>query len=176
MIINLVDRRTGADGTSEYFHGEQWRQLSRLASLVGAAAWCVDVVLVDDEAMADLNLQYRSKAEVTDVLSFSYLEFTGTDEPTLAGGQRNVASDIWLSDGPETGNVGELVLAPAFIAARCTENDWPLAQEFPLLLVHGCLHLVGWDHADPVEQKAMRDIETVILAEEDLPHPLRRRS
>ena len=43
-------------------------------------------------------------------------------------------------------------------------------------MVHGCLHLLGWDHRDEVETEAMRDLEESLLAGEGLAHPLRRRS
>lgn len=176
MILNLVDRRTGADGTSEFFHGERWQLLCRLAAGIGAPEWCVDVVLVDDETMGGLNCDYRDHEGVTDVLSFSYLEFEGTGPPELAQGNRHAPGDVWLPAEPESAIVGELALAPAFIATRCAENTWPLALEFPLLVVHGCLHLMGWDHTEKTEQKAMQDLEVTILAEHDLPHPLRQRS
>lgn len=180
MILNLVDRRTGADGASQEFHGERWQRLVRLVAGLGAAAWAVDVVLVDDEGMADLNQRFRNKSGVTDVLSFSYLEFTGPGQPDLAAGEHHAAVDIWAPAGPadaDTGAaMGELVLAPGFVGARCLANDWPLGDEIPLLIVHGCLHLMGWDHEDPVEGRQMQDHEVDLLAAEGLAHPLRQRS
>ena len=180
MILNLVDRRTAADGTSAEFHGENWARLQRLVAGIGDAEWPVDVVLVDDADMSDLNRRFRDKDAVTDVLSFSYLEFEGQRAADLASGDGFAARDIWLaadSVAAETGNaLGELVLAPAFIAERCGANDWPLAVEISMLVVHGCLHLVGWDHEEEAEKQAMQDHEVRILTGEGLAHPLRQRS
>ena len=180
MILNLVDRRTVADDTSAEFHGGNWERLQRLVAGIGAADWPVDVVLVDETGMNDLNRRFRDKEGVTDVLSFSYLEFEGPGAADLAGGEGFAAGDIWLPDdlaANETGQVlGELVLAPKFIAERCRANGWPVVQEIPMLLVHGCLHLVGWDHEDEIEKQAMQNHEVRILTGEGLAHPLRQRS
>ena len=179
MILTLVDRRTGADGASREFHGEQWARLERLALGLGRANWTVAVVLVDDEAIADLNLRFRSKAGVTDVLSFSYLESGGSGTPDLGGDQNYAATNLWApadpSGAPES-VVGELVLAPEFVAVRCVANDWPISDEVPMLVVHGCLHLLGWDHEEVSEGRLMQDCEMKILAAEGLSHPLRQRS
>ena len=180
MILNLVDRRTAADGTSAEFHGENWVRLQRLVAGIGGGEWPVDVVLVDEAGMTDLNRRFRDKDQVTDVLSFSYLEFEGQGVADLAGGEGFAAGDIWLAGDPVVEGVGnalgELVLAPAFIAERCAANDWPLAAEIPMLVVHGCLHLVGWDHEDEFEKQAMQNHEVRILTGEGLAHPLRQRS
>ncbi len=178
MILNLVDRCAGG-GIPAQFEGDNWRRLGRLAAGVGGADWAVDVVLVTNAGMADLNQRFRETAGVTDVLSFSYLESAGAGAPDLARGERYAAADIWLEAAPDSGDkavCGELVLAPAFIAAQGAENGWLSAEEIPLLVVHGCLHLLGWDHQGAAEQQAMQDHEVIILAGEGLSHPLRQRS
>ncbi|MDX2475333.1 MAG: rRNA maturation RNase YbeY [Candidatus Krumholzibacteria bacterium] len=180
MILTLVDRRTAADGTSPEFHGENWARLQRLAAGVGCADWPVDVVLVDVESMTDLNERFRDKQGVTDILSFSYLENEGEGAAALVRGEGFAAADLWLAAemiGPEAGDaVGELVLAPGFIGERCAQNDWPQGAEIPMLVVHGCLHLVGWDHQEADQLQAMQDHEVSILTGEGLAHPLRQRS
>ena len=179
MILDLVERRSRAEEVAA-FCGANWERLTRLVSGLGAAAWPVDVVLLDDEDMTDLNRRFRQQAQVTDVLSFSYLEFAGNTPPVLPRGQGQAPQDIWLASAAETldqgAAIGELVLAPTFISARCAANDWSLATEFPLLVVHGCLHLLGWDHQSPAALQAMQETEETILAEEGLTHPLRQRS
>jgi rRNA maturation RNase YbeY len=180
MILTLVDRRTAADGTSTEFHGENWARLQRLAAGVGRADWPVDVVLVDVDSMTELNERFRDKQGVTDILSFSYLENEGEGAAALVRGEGFATADLWLAaemTGPEAGDaVGELVLAPGFIGERCAQNDWPLGAEIPMLVVHGCLHLVGWDHQEANQLRAMQDHEVSILTGEGLAHPLRQRS
>jgi probable rRNA maturation factor len=176
VILELVDRRRDRSAIPPEFCGDRWQQLQRLVAGAGGPAWAVDVVLVDDAEMNALNERFRGQREVTDVLSFSYLEPAGTGAPDLVEGVSFAAGDIWLSGTPGDENVGELVLAPGFIARRCAERNWSLAAEIPLLIVHGCLHLLGWDHTDPESGQAMRDQEAILLAEEGLTHPLRQRS
>jgi rRNA maturation RNase YbeY len=180
MILTLVDRRTAADGTSTEFYGENWARLQRLAAGIGRVDWPVDVVLVDVESMTDLNERFRDKQGVTDILSFSYLENEGAGTAALARGEGHGVADLWLASETvdcEAGDaVGELVLAPAFISERCTQNKWPLAAEIPMLVVHGCLHLVGWDHQEADQLQAMQDHEANILMGAGLAHPLRQRS
>ena len=72
--------------------------------------------------------------------------------------------------------VGEVVLAPGFVADRCQDMGWVLEQEIPLLVVHGILHLMGWEHVGNDEVEAMQKVEEGILAAAGLPHPLRERS
>jgi probable rRNA maturation factor len=174
--LALLDRRPGPDGTSRVFHGGAWDRLVRLADGLGVPTWRVNVVLVDDELMAGLNRDFRHGDGVTDVLTFTYLEEAGAGPPSLAAGERSAARDLWRPATLGEDAVGELVLAPAFVARRCAENGWPLADEIPMLVVHGCLHLLGWTHADETESAAMQDLEEAILAGEGLSHPLRGRS
>jgi len=139
------------------------------------------VVLLDDAAMAELNRDFRGGDGVTDVLSFSYLEEAGADdEPDLAAGEGEAAVPL-LVEAPtpaeaERTTVGEVVLAPAFVADRCREQGWDVTHEWPLLVVHGCLHVLGWVHDTAAAREAMQAVEARLLAGQGLPHPLRERS
>lgn len=152
--------------------------LADLAAGLGDHSWTVDLVLVDDASMTELNQGFRGGEGVTDVLSFSYLENSGPGTCDLAGGQGGALENLWLeptaiqeSDGCGL-VVGELVLAPGFIGRRCGEKGWPLDHEMPMLVVHGLLHILGWDHETDSETKAMQAVEQDILAAAGLPHPL----
>jgi len=184
VILRLVERRPLTE-TDPY----DWIEgvgpnglLTGLASSLGRPQWEVDAVLVDDLTMAGLNEGFRKVPGVTDVLSFSYLQVTGTGPPALAGGQGRAFTNLWLdtiTSAPENGtapSVGEVILAPGFVADRCNRQKWSLEHEIPLLLVHGLLHILGWDHANPEETEAMQAVEEKILAAAGLPHPLLERS
>lgn len=186
MILRLVERRTrpGPVG-SEWTAGEgRLDLLNELSAEVGRPEWTVDLVLVEDGAMARLNRQYRKMEGVTDVLSFAYVQPEGDGEPDLKRGHGRAFADLWLDrlgPGPENGPpqepvVGDIVLAPGFVADRCREKGWPLDLEVPLLVVHGLLHILGWDHETPDTRSAMQAIERDILAVQELPHPLLDRS
>jgi probable rRNA maturation factor len=180
LILSLVDRRSApGDDPTWKDGGELALGAAALAARVGPSVWAVDLVLVDDAVMEQINRDYRGVAGVTDVLSFSYLLATGTGPPALAAGRDHAHCDLWLDaaearvEGDGAPVVGEIVLAPAFVADRCRDKGWPAAVEFALLVVHGCLHILGWEHERTADSEAMRATEAGILGQFDLPHPLR---
>ena len=59
---------------------------------------------------------------------------------------------------------GEIVLAPGFITRRCRGNAWPEELEMPMLVVHGLMHILGWDHHTDAEAEAMEEREAEHLA------------
>ena len=186
MRLRLVDRFGGSNAAAAPF-----RELEKLGPLVaglGSTDWIVDLVLVDDEVMSELNGFYRGMPEVTDVLSFSYLLPQGDGKADIVRGARGAHHDFWLDPldchredaeaGSEPGNrtggrlIGELIFAPDFVTSRCKVRGWPLRGELPLLVVHGCLHLLGWEHDQEEETQAMRDQEMRLLETAGLRHPL----
>ncbi len=175
MILGFVDRRGLTAEVEDHAGPAAQRLWSRLAAAVGPSEWRVDVVLVEDGAMTVLNGRYRGAAEVTDVLSFSYLEESGTGRPDLAAGRQDARRDLWRS-GPVAGveePVGEVLVAPEFVARRCRERGWSVEHEMALLVVHGLLHVLGWEHAEEADRADMRAREAEILGRCGLPHPLR---
>lgn len=174
MIVRLLEQR---HGVAEPPAAEE-ALLAALVAPLGRPQWQVNVVLVDDQAMADLNARYHGGEGVTDVLSFSYLEDAPPDAPALPAGESGAAVGLWLPDAAadeaagEAPLAGEIVLAPQFIATRCQQEQWDLRLEWAMLVVHGALHILGWDHAEPEQQDAMRALEAKALARERLVHPL----
>lgn len=113
----------------------------------GVARPCaVSVSLVGDARMRELNLEWRGVDAATDVLS---LECERPDDPDLAPG--------------EPCELGDIVLAPAFVAAQATRFSTTPADECRLLLVHATLHLLGHDHLDDESAEAMEALEDEIL-------------
>ena len=98
MILRFVERRIlpGDEMDSWLQTGSRHRLLVGLAEPLGLPEWTVDVVLIDDRTMARLNEEYRQTSGVTDVLSFSYLQDTGTGEPDLVSGRGHAFINLWL--------------------------------------------------------------------------------
>lgn len=94
------------------------------------------LLLVDRDAIAALNRQHMGKDGPTDVLAFPI------DEPGET------------PPGPPA-ILGDVVLCPAVAATQAAERGHDPRQELQLLTVHGILHLLGMDHADPVEEARM---------------------
>ena len=109
----------------------------------------VSVTFVDNEEMARLNSEYRGLEGPTDVLSF---ECDNVDDELTA---------VRSQDEPY--ELGDIVIAPDVAAAQADDYGTSLVEEFELLLVHGILHLCGWDHIKDAEAEAMEAREQEIL-------------
>ncbi|WP_374555447.1 rRNA maturation RNase YbeY [Thermomonas sp.] len=109
--------------------------------------------LVDEKEGRALNHHYRGKDYATNVLSFP---------AELPEG---------LPKGVKLPLLGDLVLCAPVVAREAKEQGKPLNAHYAHLTVHGCLHLLGWDHEDPREAEAMERLEREILAGLGLPDP-----
>ena len=107
----------------------------------------VAIVLVDENAMADLHLQWMDEPGPTDVLSFPMDEL----RPGLEG------------DDAAEGILGDIVLCPAVAQKQADAAGHSLMDELHLLTVHGMLHLLGFDHSEPEEEKEMFALQGDIL-------------
>jgi probable rRNA maturation factor len=106
----------------------------------------LSILLVDEPAMAELNQKYMGEPGPTDVLAFPMDEL----RPPGMGGNRVGDTD----DGPEE-LLGDVVLCPQVAAAQAAAAGHSTQDELELLCVHGILHLLGYDHAEPEEHAAM---------------------
>ena len=102
----------------------------------------IGIVLTDDQRVQALNREYRSLNETTDVLSFEMNE-----------------------RDPETGEmyIGDIIISIPTAQSQAENAGHPLTTELSLLVVHGTLHLMGFDHADPSEKQKMWDIQGTIM-------------
>jgi probable rRNA maturation factor len=105
------------------------------------------IVLVDEAAMEQLHVQWMDEPGPTDVLSFPMDELRpGTeDAPTPAG------------------LLGDVVLCPQVAETQAEAANHSTLEELLLLTTHGILHLLGFDHAEPEEEREMFGIQRDIL-------------
>lgn len=103
---------------------------------------------VDEETIAGLNEQWMEKDGPTDVLAFPMDE--------LRPGKVN--------EEPEEGVLGDLVLCPTVAEQQGVTAGHGTLAEIELLTVHGILHLLGYDHAEPEEHKEMFGLQDQLLA------------
>ncbi len=108
----------------------------------------VTLVITDDETVAALNRQYRGMDGPTDVLSFP------AQEPAPG----------FVSAPEAEAYLGDIIIALPFTRRQAAELGRPLAAELRLLAVHGVLHLLGYDHAEPEEEAAMWARQDAILS------------
>jgi probable rRNA maturation factor len=104
--------------------------------LQGAPESALTIVITSDEAVATLNAQYRGIDSATDVLSFP------ADAPPMA-------------EPDEPVYLGDLVVAYPYAKAQAEREGHALDDSLALLVVHGVLHLLGYDHDTPENRQAM---------------------
>lgn len=110
----------------------------------------ITITAVTDDAMAALKGEHLGEAVPTDVLSFPIDDHRPGVPPVI---------------GPEDPPVllGDVVIAPAVIARQAKEHGVAESDELALMVVHGMLHLMGWDHVVDAEAEAMEAREREIL-------------
>lgn len=124
--------------------------------VVQALAWAVlvaegvtapaelSVSFVDEDAMAELNRTHMGETGPTDVLAFPI--------------------DADPVDGDPERLLGDVVICPPVAARNAPEHAGTFDDEIALLIVHGTLHVLGWDHATDAETSAMQARERDLLA------------
>ncbi|MFC4906544.1 rRNA maturation RNase YbeY [Actinomadura gamaensis] len=113
----------------------------------------LSILLVDEEAMAELHVKWMDEPGPTDVLSFPMDELRPGQ---LDGG----AGD----DGElDPGLLGDVVLCPAVAERQAAQAGHSTEAELELLTTHGILHLLGYDHAEPDEHKEMFGLQDELL-------------
>ena len=116
----------------------------------------LSVLLVDEAAMTKLHVDWMEEPGPTDVLSFPMDELR---PPSVGGGARGAGEDA----GPEPGLLGDVVLCPQVAAVQARQAGHSAQEELELLCVHGILHLLGYDHADPEEEAEMFGLQAELL-------------
>ena len=103
--------------------------------------------LVDEAAMETLHVQWMDLPGPTDVMSFPMDELTpGKD-----------------GEDPEEGMLGDVVICPSVAQQQADRAGHALEEEILLLTTHGILHLLGFDHGEPEEEKQMFDLQRQLL-------------
>lgn len=169
-------RRLPEDGTLEVFAADEQsaepvdvHRWSRLAEQVLRAQGVrgeaeLSLLFVTEEAISDLNQRFMGMSGPTDVLAFpiddDLIELGRFPDATTTGPDRPPPDP---SDAPVL--LGDVVICPAVAAGNAPDHAGTYEDEIALLLVHGILHVLGMDHAEPDEEAAMRGREQELLAQ-----------
>ena len=136
--------------------------LAAAATRLGTAAAELSVTLADDEAVHDLNRTWRGKDAPTNVLSFPLLERNLLEKNEKSEETALVES---VAGGPPVPLLlGDVILAHETVAREADAQSKPLADHVTHLVVHGVLHLLGFDHVEEADAVRMERTETEILA------------
>jgi probable rRNA maturation factor len=106
------------------------------------------VLLVDPDTMEQLHVKWMDEPGPTDVLSFPMDELRPTPD-----------------EEPKPGLLGDVVLCPDVARRQAKQAGHSAEDELHLLTTHGILHLLGYDHAEPEEEKEMFDLQGQLLAD-----------
>lgn len=117
------------------------------AKVKGAAE--ISILLTDDAEQQVLNRDWRGKDAPTNVLSFPQIE----------------------PFGPVVGILGDIILARETLEREAIEQGTSFEHHFTHLIVHGFLHILGYDHIEDDEALEMEGLETQILASLGVPDP-----
>ena len=109
----------------------------------------LSVMFVDETAMTDLHVTWMDEPGPTDVLSFPMDEL----RPPSDG------------EPPVEGLLGDIVICPQVAHAQAEMAGHNTRHEIGILLTHGCLHLLGYDHAEPDEERLMFGLQNRLVAE-----------
>jgi len=107
----------------------------------------LSILLVTADVMSELHQQWMDEPGATDVLSFPMDELRPGSE----------------SEPTPPGLLGDVVLCPEVAAAQAVVAGHSTAEELLLLTAHGILHLLGFDHAEPEEEKEMFELQRRLL-------------
>ena len=121
-MIEIINRQRG-----KKIHAQAWRDFAeRALTAIGGPPANATVVLVSDAAIRKLNRQFRGKNQITDVLSFP--------------------SQAEPFEIENRGQLGEVVVSVQRAAAQADQNGLSFSNEVEQLILHGMLHLCGYDH------------------------------
>jgi probable rRNA maturation factor len=111
----------------------------------------LSILLVDEDVMTELHVKWMDEPGPTDVLSFPMDELRPGHAPDE-------------DDEDDPALLGDVVLCPSVAARQAADAGHSTADELELLTVHGILHLLGYDHAEPAEHKEMFGLQAELLA------------
>jgi len=143
---------------------DNWKQADNLEKIVanafGAGLECAGmsmanvgatIVLADDQTVKLLNQQWRGKKYATNILSFPAPE-----------GEKTERRQRYL---------GDMILAWGVVSSQATEHGKALETHLCHLVIHGALHLLGFDHTKDDEARQMEDLERTAMTALKLPDP-----
>ena len=136
----------------------------------------IGLILSDDAELADLNAKHLRESGPTDVLSFPLLPPEAfpvhAGDPDRATAPVPGAAALFAGPPGRRPHLGDVVVsveraieqAAAGRGGQTGDVRWSARDELRLLVTHGTLHVCGWDHANPAEERAMRALEQRLLA------------
>lgn len=144
----------------EQFRGcvkEDWLRdivMRTLCLQQGVPAAELGLLITGDETVRSLNQEYRGVNESTDVLAFALAEETPDGE-----------ARAFVNPPDGLAHLGEVIVSYPRMVEQAREHGHSVEAEMALLVIHGVLHLLGYEHDTPVREGEMRALEKRVLSE-----------
>lgn len=167
-LVDLVVEDEGWHALPLAELAEQAAILALTARGVDPAGTEISLLASNDTRIAELNGRFRGKAVATNVLSWPAFDLA----PGNAG-EVPSPPPRGSADGPIL--LGDVAIALQTISREAQVADIPLKNHVLHLILHGCLHLLGYDHEDDVSAKVMEEIERHALMSAGIPDPYKDR-
>jgi len=132
-------------------------RLALEAAGLAAKGWEISLLACDDDRIAALNADFRGKPTPTNVLSWPAFDLA-PDAPGEVPGKPK------RTPGIPSQSLGDVAIALQTVEREAAEQAIPLKDHVIHLILHGCLHLLGFDHETPEDAETMEGIETRALA------------
>lgn len=149
-----LDLQVALDDKADHYIPEQEKLIEWVSEALVKAGFdkhnaSVSLRVVSEDEIKDLNRQYRNMAKPTNVLSFPYDELPDVDVNLL----------------------GDIVVCSAIMEKEASEQMKTLEQHWAHIIIHGVLHLLGYDHLEEDQAEKMESLEIDILSKLGIPNP-----
>lgn len=121
----------------------------------------VSLITVNDDEIKKINMEQRSIDRATDVLSFPAIDFE--EEGVLPDVES--MRELYFEPEDNTLYMGDIIVSLDKVKEQSVEYGHSTYREFSFLLIHSCLHLMGYDHMEKEEEKRMFSLQKEILEE-----------
>jgi len=133
----------------------------KVSDLLGRGDSQVTIRLVDKSEITQLNRDYRGKDKATNVLSF----------PVENDFSELIELDNGVGDLADFNLLGDVIICHSVIVDEANAQSKPVLNHYAHMVVHGILHLCGFDHQDDVSADEMESLEVEILAQHEIANP-----
>lgn len=135
--------------------------ITTLNAGMSARGYGVSIVIADDETLRILNRDHRGLNNVTDVLAFEGIGPGSGNGGAVRVSSMNTPNFPQTPDQPKV--LGEVIISYPQAERQAIERGWVVEKETALLVAHGILHLLGYDHEEDAEAQVMEELEGKIL-------------
>lgn len=148
--------------TDSFSLDQDWlaNQAERICQLLRVDHLELSLRLVNQEEIIDLNRQFRGKDSSTDVLSFPQISWQ--KQPEVGSDDHDLSNYILNTNAAPT-MLGDIVISPSDAQKNADDIGQSLERELLFLMVHGILHLCGYDHQSSIDEQKMLQQQTLII-------------